>query len=274
MVKTMSTEIRHIQIMEELRKDTAVIVRDLAQRLDVSESTVRRDLDELEGKGLVRRIFGGVVLNTDVIPEPPFHTRQITHSKEKDRIGKAAANWVRDGDVVFIDGGTTTPFIIPHLLDHKGLTIITCGVNVATAVPTIRDNISVILVGGSLHLETQSITGPMALESLRIYGLRCNKAIIACTAVSAELGATNRTLERIPLKRMAMEISQKTAFVADGSKIGKGALGIICPIDAVHVLFTDSSAPKQDLVRIHDCGVKVVVADQETGGKEVAIPSD
>jgi DeoR family myo-inositol catabolism operon transcriptional repressor len=236
--------------------------------LEVSESTVRRDLDEMVVKGLVRRIFGGVVLNSDVIPEPPFQTRQVTHRQEKDSIGRAAAAWVQDGDVVFIDGGTTTPFVIPYLLNHQNLTIITCGVNVATAIPIHRDNISVILVGGALHLETQSITGPMALESLRIYGLRCNKALVACTAVSAQLGATNRTLERIPLKRMAMEISQQTAILADGSKIGKGALGIISSMDAIHMLITDSTAPQEELDRIQECGVKVVVADHETNGKE------
>jgi DeoR/GlpR family transcriptional regulator of sugar metabolism len=268
----MSTEMRHLEIMEVLKKDTAINVSDLARLLHVSESTIRRDLDELEVKGLVRRIFGGAVLNTEVVPEPSFQTRQITHQSEKEAIGKAAAAWVRDGDVLFIDGGTTTPCIISHLLDHKDLTIITCGINVVTAIPTSHPGINVILVGGALHLETQSITGPMALESLRIYGLRCNKAIIACTAVSAERGATNRTLERIPLKRMAMEISHHTAVVADGSKVGKGALGIICPIDAVHVLFTDHSAPEEALERIQESGVRVVVAGQEaTGGNEKGV---
>lgn len=265
----MSTEIRHLQIMEALRKDTVIITRDLAKRLDVSESTIRRDVDELESNGLVRRIFGGVVLNTKVIPEPSFQTRQVTHRKEKERIGKVAAEWICNGDVVFIDGGTTTPFIIPNLLNHKDISIITCGLNIASAISPTSQNINVILVGGAVHLETQSITGPMALESLKIYGLRCNKAIIACTAISAELGATNRTLERIPLKRMAIEISQEMAIVADGSKIGKCALGIICPIDATHVLFTDGSAPKEDLARIRDCGVEVVLTDQNSNEEEV-----
>jgi DeoR/GlpR family transcriptional regulator of sugar metabolism len=204
-----------------------------------------------------------------VAQELPFQIRQVIHSKEKNSIGKAAAAWVQNGDVVFIDGGTTTPFIIPYLLEHRGITIITCGVNVATAVPDGKDNISVILVGGELHVKTQSITGPMALESLRIFALKCNKAIISCTAVSADLGATNRTLERIPLKRMAIEISDETAIVVDGSKIGKDALGNIGPIETFQLLFTDRSAPPKELDRIRDCRVKVVVADENAGEKEV-----
>jgi DeoR/GlpR family transcriptional regulator of sugar metabolism len=253
--------VRHAQIMEILRTQPTALVKDLAERLDVSASTIRRDLDELESKGLVQRIFGGVVLESGNGQEPPFQVRQVTHSKEKDQIGKAAAGWVQDGEVVFIDGGTTTPFIIPYLIERNGITIITCGVNVATAIPINRNNISVILVGGVLNIQTQSITGPMALESLRIYGLKCDKAIIACTAVSAELGATNRTIERIPLKRMAMQISGETAFVADGAKIGKSALGNICPIDAIQVLFTDCSAPQEEVEHIRERGAKVVVAE-------------
>lgn len=84
----------------------------------------------------------------------------------------------------------------------------------------------------------------------------------------------NRTLERIPLKRMAMDISQQTAILADGSKIGGSALGIICPTDAVHVLFTDNSAPKEELARIKKCGVRVIVANEGTGEKEVASHSE
>jgi DeoR/GlpR family transcriptional regulator of sugar metabolism len=258
----MNMDLRHTRIVEALRKDTAINVRDLARRLEVSESTVRRDLDELEEKGQVRRIFGGVVLNTDVIPEPSFHARQIIHRKAKDAIGRAVASWICDDDVLFIDGGTTTPFIIPYLMDRKGITIVTCGVNVATAIPPNHGGINVILVGGLLHVETQSITGPMAIESLRIYGLRCNKAIIACTAFSAEGGVTNRTLERIPLKKKGMEIAKQTAVVADGSKIGKNSLGIICPTTDVSMLFTDNSARREDLDLIRDSGVKVVVANE------------
>jgi len=255
--------------MEILRAQPTALVKDLADRLGASSSSIRRDLNELESIGLVQRIFGGVILDPGAAQEPPFQIRQVIYSKEKDSIGKAAAAWIQNGDVVFIDGGTTTPFIIPYLLGHLGITIITCGVNVATAIPDGKDNISVILVGGELLVKTQSISGPMALESLRIYALKCNKAIIACTAVSAELGATNRTLERIPLKRMAIEISNETAMVADGSKIGKGALGNICPIETLQLLFTDCSAPPKDLDRIRDCGVKVVVADENLREKEV-----
>jgi len=236
-----------------------VLVQDLAKRTNVHESTIRRDLDELEAQGLVRRIHGGAILEIQSQIEPPFELRQISHEEEKDLVGRAAAELVKDGEVIFIDGGTTTQFIVPYLLDRQNLTVVTCGLNIACALASSRD-ISTIVVGGELHVESQSFAGPLTLEALEIYGIRCDLAFIGTGGVSAKHGVTNRILDRIPLKRKAMEISHQAAVVADGSKIGVVTLGLVAPIESVHHLVTDKSAPERELEEIAARGVEIKIA--------------
>lgn len=250
---------RHVHILDILREEPTVLVRDLAERTNVHESTIRRDLDELEAQGLVRRIHGGAILEDQSLIEPPFELRQISHEEEKDLVGRAAAELVRDGEVIFIDGGTTTQFIVPYLLDRKDLTVVTCGLNIACALSGSK-HISTIVVGGELHVESQSFAGPLTLEALQIYGIRCDRAFIGAGGVSAEHGVTNRILDRIPLKRKAMEISHKIAVVADGSKMGVVTLGRVAPIESFHHLVTDKSAPEGELEEIAARGVEIKTA--------------
>jgi DeoR/GlpR family transcriptional regulator of sugar metabolism len=250
---------RHVHILDILREEPTALVRDLAERTNVHESTIRRDLDELEAQGLVRRIHGGAILEDQSLIEPPFELRQISHKEEKDLVGQAAAELVRDGEVIFIDGGTTTQFIVPYLLERKDLTVVTCGLNIACALSGSK-HISTIVVGGELHVESQSFAGPLTLEALQIYGIRCDRAFIGAGGVSAEHGVTNRILDRIPLKRKAMEISHEIAVVADGSKMGIVTLGRVAPIESFHHLVTDKSAPEGELEEIAARGVEIKMA--------------
>ncbi|NLS79483.1 MAG: DeoR/GlpR transcriptional regulator [Chloroflexi bacterium] len=252
---------RHAEIMDLLRAENAVAVHALALRMNVSESTIRRDLAKLEEQGVLRRIHGGALLEEDVQMEPPFELRAISHRAEKDLVGRAAAALVQDGEVIFIDGGTTTPFIVPYLAERRGLTVVTCGLNVANALSR-NPNIQTIVVGGELHVESQSFVGPLALEALRAYNIRCDRAFIASGGISAQHGITNRILDRIPLKRQAIEISRWVAVVADGSKIGVAALGYVAAVEAAHHLVTDPSAPQSGLDEIAARGVQVRMWDQ------------
>lgn len=247
---------RHVHILDALREESMVLVRDLANRFEVSESTIRRDLEELEAQSLVRRVHGGAIIEPQLQPEPPFEVREISQKEEKQLVGRAAAELVQDGETIFIDGGTTTQFIVPYLLDRKALTVVTCGLNVASALSDSR-HISTIVVGGELHVESRGFAGPLALEALDIYAIRCDRAFISAGGVSAKYGITNRILDRIPLKRKAMEISHQVAVVVDGSKIGVVTLGRVAPVESAHHLVTDKSAPARELEEIAALGVEI-----------------
>ncbi|PKO14437.1 MAG: hypothetical protein CVU39_14375 [Chloroflexi bacterium HGW-Chloroflexi-10] len=251
--------VRHLNIMNILKESSTASIKELAERLEISQSTIRRDLDELETQGLLRRIFGGAILEKQNWNEPPFELRETLHAQEKDHIARAAAELILDGDIVFIDGGTTTQFIVPYLESKKNVTVITCGLNVAYKLNHM-DNITSYIVGGEIHHDSHSISGTLAIAMLDLYNMRCNKAFIAASAISAENGITNRILERIPLKRKAIEISQQTIGLVDGSKVGTVALGQIAPITSLQTLVTDSSAPEEELTKIRAAGVNVRIA--------------
>jgi DeoR/GlpR family transcriptional regulator of sugar metabolism len=238
--------VRHLNILNILKESPTESIKDLAARLNISSSTVRRDLDELEAQGLVRRVFGGAILEKQNWSEPPFEIRETLHSREKDRIACVAAELILDGDIIFIDGGTTTQFIVPYLSTKKNVTVVTCGLNVAYELNRL-ENITTFVVGGELHKDSHSISGALAVAMLDIYKFRFSKAFIAASAVSAEHGVTNRLLDRIQLKRKAMEISQQSIVLADGSKIGTVALGQIAPITDISTLVTGTSAPEQEM---------------------------
>lgn len=252
--------VRHLNILNILRESPTASIKELASRLDISQSTIRRDLDELAAQGLICRVFGGAILERQNWNEPPFELRETLHSQEKDKICRRAAEMIVDGDILFIDGGTTTQFIIPYLVSKKNLTVVTCGLNVAYGLNRL-ENVTTFVVGGELHTNSHSVSGSLALAVLDVYNIRCTKALITANAVSAEHGVTNSILDRIPLKRKAMEISQKSFILADGSKIGTVALGQIAPITEFSALITDASAPETEIAAIRALGVDVHIAD-------------
>jgi len=261
--------VRHLNILNILKESPTESINDLAARLNISSSTVRRDLDELEAQGLLRRVFGGAILEKQNWSEPPFEIRETLHSREKDRIACVAAELILDGDIIFIDGGTTTQFIVPYLSTKKNVTVVTCGLNVAYELNRL-ENITTFVVGGELHKDSHSISGALAVAMLDIYKFRFSKAFIAASAVSAEHGVTNRLLDRIQLKRKAMEISQQSIVLADGSKIGTVALGQIAPITDISTLVTGTSATEQEINAIRAHGVDVRIADAISSMKEIA----
>ena len=257
----MPSKPRQFQELEILREKPVALVRDMAARMAVSESTIRRDLTELETQGLVRRLYGGAVLEDQASDpeEPSLDVPRVSCQREKDLIGRTAAGMVADGDVIFLDGGTIAQAIVPHLFPRHDLTVVTCGLNIASALADAA-HIHTIVIGGELDIESRCFVGPLATEAFQMYHLRCNKAFLGAGGVSAEHGITNRLLGRVALKRKALEIAQRTIVVAEGSKIGQTRMGFVCPMGAIDCLVTDASAPEDELARIRAQGVQVEVA--------------
>ncbi len=251
---------RHLNIFNILKESPTASIKELAGRLGISQSTVRRDLDELAAQGMIRRVFGGAILENHDWNEPPFELREVLHSREKEKICRRTAELITDGDIVFIDGGTTTRFIVPYLASKKNLAVVTCGLNVAYELNRL-ENVTTYVVGGELHPDSHSISGALASVVLDVYNIRCTKALITANAVSAQHGATNRILDRIQLKRKGMEISQKSFILVDGSKVGAIAIGQIAPITDFSALITDASAPEAEIAAIRALGVDVHIAE-------------
>ena len=203
---------RRQEILKLMQQTGLVSVDDLAAHFAVSPSTIRRDLNELHRLGVVQRTYGGALTPDSPSSEAPFNVRVTSRHEEKDRIGKAAAELVQPGETIFIDGGTTTEYMLTHLpavlaerangsprdeTRETRTTVVTYGLNIVQRLID-QEHITVVLIGGILHVPTLTFGGVFAADSFEGYNMRFDKAFMAASGVSAEAGITNAGFEEIP----------------------------------------------------------------------------
>lgn len=268
---------RRRDILRLIQESSSVSVDDLAARFDVSPSSIRRDLNELGRQGLVQRTYGGAMVLSGSSSEPPFSVRVISHHEEKERIGRAAAALVQPGDTIFIDGGTTTHCMVGYLAPLAGehsnggeeragrggvspsqarITVVTYGLNIVQRLLD-QEEMTVVLIGGILHPPTQTFGGVFASASLEAFNLRFDKAFMAASGISAEVGITNAGFEEIPIKRWAIRNARQTILLADSSKVGAISAGVIAPLEQLQRLITVHQAPAQEIEALQRRGVTV-----------------
>lgn len=249
---------RRQEILRLVDENSRVAVDDLAGRFGVSTSSIRRDLNELDRLGLVQRTYGGAIGLTTRSSETPFSERAISHHEEKERIGRVAASLIDPGDTLFIDGGTTTEFVLNYLPEQGHLTVVTFGLNIVQRLVG-RENVTAILIGGILHSPTLTFGGVFANDSFDCFNLRFDKAFLAASGVSAEAGITNAGFEDIPIKRKAIRNSRKNILLVDSSKVGLIAAGVIAPAEELQQLITTHDAPDSEVERLRQIGVAVTL---------------
>jgi len=247
---------RRQEILRWLEKDSSVTVAELASHFGVSRASIRRDLNHLRLRGLVRRTYGGAVDPDSLVMEAPFNERKVSRYEEKDRIGQAAAQLVGPGETIFIDGGTTTECMIPYLGDKRRLTVVTNALNIASRVAAYAE-ITLIVIGGTLHRRSQTLVGVLAHDNMRAYNMHFDKAFVAARGVSAEAGLTNASFEEIPMKRKAIESSSQAIVLVDSSKIGVIAAGQIAPVSRINRLITTREAPASEIEELRRLGLDV-----------------
>ncbi len=250
---------RQETILDWLKRESIVRVRDIAEFFDVAESTIRRDLNHMQHRGLIDRAYGCAISKDKKEGGFPFGERTSMHIQEKKAAGYAASSLISSGETIFIDGGTTTEFILPNIIYLENLTIITCGLNILMRLldyPHIRT----ILTGGLVALPLMSLIPTSRNIYNQLSELRVDKAFLSASSISAEFGVMNSFLDRIPTKRMAIEISREVTVVVDGSKVGQISLGEIAPLSEIDRIVTDKTAPQDELARIRALGVEVVIA--------------
>lgn len=228
----MLTEERHQFIQNQLNKDSTVQVKKLVESLGVSESTIRRDLSQLEEEGLLVRIHGGAKRSYRLDTEATLKEKATTSKSEKQAIGKFAASLVQDGDTIFLDAGTTTATLIPHLVGKSNLKIVTNGLKQAEYLSELA--FQVIVLGGQLKVRTQAIIGTTATNQLATY--RFNKAFIGINGVDIAYGLTTPDDEERNIKRLALDLASDAYFLADVSKFNKVSFSQVAPLENQRII--------------------------------------
>ncbi|SFM37442.1 DeoR/GlpR family DNA-binding transcription regulator [Pelosinus propionicus] len=217
-----------------LEKERASI-EELCSVFNVSKNTMRRDINQLESQGKIKKVYGGIIL-TDKKTTEPFESREVKNKDAKLIIAKLASTLIEDGDIIYIDSGTTTMHMIPYLSDVKNLTIITNNLHVILkALP--YQNLNVISTGGTLFRRTNSFVDSGAVSSLKKYNI--SKAFLATTGISIAKGITNSSSLEYDIKRYIVEHCDKRILLADDTKLGKVSLITYYDLKDIQVFVTN-----------------------------------
>lgn len=228
-------EVRRAQIITLLQRAGQLTVRGCAEELGVSEVTIRSDLALLERDGLLRRVWGGAVLERPLFPEGSFATRLKERAAEKERIARAAAGLINDGDTVMLDASTTAFAIARQIADRHGLTVITNGMHLALALGA-HPAITTIVVGGQVRGETGSLSGTLAEEMLE--RLHAAKGFFSARGLTTAKGLTESSIAESQLKAAMVRHVDNVIAVLDSSKLGVSALTSFCPTAGIEGLIT------------------------------------
>src|ERR1700677_431423 len=212
---------------------------ELAEEFSVSEMTIRRDVETLEGEGLARRVRGGAISVTSRSYEPPFGVRATTAAQAKAAIGTAAGPLGHGGDTIIIDVGTTTLELARALHGRQGITVVTAALPVAVELGN-EPGIRVVVTGGQVRQGELSLTGGMAEDAFTT--MNCDVAFIGVAGVCLAPGLTEYNPDDARVKRAAIGAARRTIVLADVSKLGRIAFATVAPLSAVDALVTDAPA--------------------------------
>ena len=222
-------------ILEELRKHKIVSLEKLVGLLDTSESTVRRDLDELESENKLRRVHGGAELPHSLQEEETIQEKSVKNLQEKKWIAQKAASLIKEKDVIFVDAGSTTAFLIKEL-ERKDITVVTNSIH--HAVQLVDKQIPTVIIGGGVKMTTDASIGGVALN--QINQLHFDRAFIGMNGVD-EGYFTTPDMEEGAVKRAILENAKQTYVLADSSKIGQSCFAKVAPIKTCYCHYKQGS---------------------------------
>ncbi|GAB4441279.1 MAG: DeoR/GlpR family DNA-binding transcription regulator [Anaerolineae bacterium] len=246
---------RRQYIINALSEAGQLTVAELSQQFNVSEVTIRQDLQALSEQGLLQRTRGGA-LSINAMPEFSFDVRQQQRSAEKARIGLAAAQRVYYGDTIFLDASTTAQAMLPHLKQIPELTVVTNSLKLAFGLLD-APQIQVLMPGGNLRRTSISLVGQTDCDALA--GINIATGFFGARGISVPEGMTDVELEEVRMKKMMVERCRQVVGVLDGRKWGKVAASTFASLDKIDIIITDADAPRELVKQVQAHQVEVVL---------------
>jgi DeoR/GlpR family transcriptional regulator of sugar metabolism len=255
----MTTYERRQSVLGILRKQPGLRIPELAQALDVSEGTIRNDLNALETEGKLRRVHGGAVLNEqNPFLNNSFMRRYRQNVAAKSAIARKASTLIKDRDSILLDASSTAYYLARALSARNKLRVMTNGFEVARELARNTSN-TVMLIGGVVENDSSSVTG--LLSEQIIADMRVEKSFFSCSGFSIERGMTEVHLGEAQLKRKAIESSKQVFGLIDSSKFGKEDLTTFARPNQIAQIFTDSGITDEWQSRLQEAGISFWVCD-------------
>jgi DeoR family transcriptional regulator, fructose operon transcriptional repressor len=248
---------RRFELIRLARRQGQLSVTELSSQFGVSPDTIRRDLDLLSVRGLVRRTHGGAVPADSLVQtESPFAQRPNLRTAEKTRIGQCAAALIQDGETLIVNGGSTTRIFAFELAGKKNLTVVTNALGIPASLPeqAVRD---IIVLGGDYRAESQITVGSIAYCGST--GVSVDSAILGVAGITEE-GLFAKSLQEATMTAHMIAAARRTIVLADSTKFNQKLLGHIGSLGQINILVTDAEPAKKMCEILDESGVKVVVA--------------
>jgi DeoR/GlpR family transcriptional regulator of sugar metabolism len=250
-------EPRRRKILEWLQEEGSARVRDLSAAFEVSEATIRQDLERLEADGYITREHGGAFLKTLPRQVETLSLQHLENMDKKRRIGVRAASLVGDGETIILDAGSTTTEVAHGLLQRRELTVITNALNIALILGAVP-GFAVHMPGGQFKAPTLSLSGDKSVEYFR--DILAGKLFLATAGVSLEAGLTYPSFADLQLKQAMIKAAQHVYLVADSTKINRTSFTRLGTLDVIHSFITDDGIRDEDAREFERRGIELIVA--------------
>ena len=247
---------RKLDLLRLLQGSSSIPLNDLASKLGVSGSTLRRDLHELQEAGAVRLAAGRVEALASPGLEMPFTLRLLANRQEKQRIARAALDLVQNGETIFIVGGTTTLELTRLLPGQRHLTVITNSLRVAYVLLD-RPGIELIILGGRVRSGEQNLHGHLA--EWGVQQVRADKLFFGIQAINAQHGLTHGQMVEVSTDRALADAASQVIVLVDHTKFGRVAPALVLPLNKVHTIITGFEIPPEQLEALRAQNVRVMV---------------
>ncbi len=263
----MLTEQRYEEIYQLLEREGSVRTITLCDALQTSRETIRRDLETMESKGMLRRIRGGAMKlepsQNKNLTYTSFQNRRDEHLTHKEAVAMEALNYISEGQAIALDSGTTSLFLARAVKARfHSLTVVTNSFAVAQELAG-AEGITLVLTGGVYRADEEAFVSDVA--TLIFSKINVDIFFLTTCGISVERGITYQRMDEISVQNKMMEAADRTIVVADSSKIGNNSLVKMCGIEAVSMIITDSGVPARQVKAFEDAGVRVVMAKERNG---------
>ncbi len=246
---------RITQIEEYLERKQEASLEELKNHFNVSLNTIRRDINELAKSNVIKKVYGGVVYNKSTSNTTAYEERNISNLDVKKKIGQHCARYIGHEDIVYIDSGTTTHFVLDSLPQDIEFTLITNSlevINKAVQYP----NVHLIIIGETYKRSTKSFTGIADDQTITKFNI--NKAFMSATAFSIDNGASNSALLENRIKKVVCERADEVYLLIDSSKIGKSSLFTYCHLEDINTIVTDCNTDQMYLAQIKESNTNII----------------
>ncbi len=253
---------RKAVILQRINSAGSTSIKELAQELNVSEMTIRRDLDTLEHTNLVKRKYGKAISIRGTSYEPSYQERLLENRDVKEKLGRLAAGLIKDGDSIAFDTGTTVFSVAQHLTHVHNLTVVTHSLTIVDLLKSSSTIQEIIVLGGVLRRQENSIVGDLTLSGIQNFYV--DKLFLGVGGINDNLDLTEFSYDDAMVKRQFLSHAQEVILLADSSKFTKTAFVKFGNMEDIDILITDKLPPKPLLSLLKEQNVKILIPSQES----------